>query len=53
LKSSEIVLQLVRKHRKDDIYAALTKVRKENLRPWRQTPRNGFLYGGTGDGPAA
>lgn len=48
LKSDEIRLKLAsKKFRKDNVYAALAKVRAENLAPWRGDEHRGYVYGRT------
>ena len=52
LKSGEIAMKLVGKHRKEDVYAALKRIREGNLASWRMGPRGVFIYGSEVDGPA-
>jgi hypothetical protein len=45
MKSGEIALKLAGKFRKDTVYVALGRVRKENLAPWREGESQGYVYG--------
>ncbi len=45
IKSGEIALKLADRFRKDTVYKALERVRKETLAPWRKGKPQGFEYG--------
>jgi AAA domain-containing protein/DnaB helicase-like protein len=51
LKSGEVALKLAGRFRKEDVYAALKRVRDENLAPWRIAKPQGYVYGEQDGGP--
>jgi hypothetical protein len=51
LKSGEVAMKLAGKFRKEDVYAALKRVRDGNLAPWRKGDPQGYLYGGDSEEP--